>query len=171
MLSGLFLSRFGVLFCSLVPSGRYITLTTGPCCQRCQFLTGGAFGSYIAHRRSVAVLRMLSKIRCNPMNPLYGALPEPYVTLRATRSAMIGHRYTYASPRCKTSHYHRTFIHLWVSQWNNLCDPVFDGVGLADFKSWANAFLLAKLLTLLLSSTNFLFSSFILWVGIHWKNK
>ena len=27
--------------------------------------------------------------------------------------------------------------------WNDLSDPVFDGVGLADFKSRANAFLLA----------------------------
>ena len=30
-----------------------------------------------------------------------------------------------------------------VSLWNGLDDPVFDGVGLAGFKSRANAFLLA----------------------------
>ena len=30
-----------------------------------------------------------------------------------------------------------------VSQWNDLSDPVFDGVGLAGFKSRVNAFLLA----------------------------
>ena len=30
-----------------------------------------------------------------------------------------------------------------VSLWNGLGDPVFDGVGLAGFKSKANAFLLA----------------------------
>ena len=32
---------------------------------------------------------------------------------------------------------------LSVSLWNDLSDPVFDGVGLADFKSRANAFLFA----------------------------
>ena len=35
------------------------------------------------------------------------------------------------------------FIPLSVSFWNGLDDPVFDGVGLACFKSRANAFLLA----------------------------
>ena len=33
--------------------------------------------------------------------------------------------------------------HLSVSLYNDLSDPVFDGVGLAGFKSSANAFLLA----------------------------
>ena len=36
-----------------------------------------------------------------------------------------------------------TFILLSVSLWNDLGDPVFDRVGLASFKSRANAFLLA----------------------------
>ena len=39
--------------------------------------------------------------------------------------------------------YRRTFVPLSVSLWNDLADPVFDGVGLAGFKSRANAFLLA----------------------------
>ena len=43
------------------------------------FLTGGVFESVIAHRRSVAVLCMLYKVRCNPRQPLYGALPDPYM--------------------------------------------------------------------------------------------
>ena len=43
------------------------------------FLTGGAFECDLAHRRSVAVLCMLYKIRCKPMHPLYGAIPVPYV--------------------------------------------------------------------------------------------
>ena len=37
------------------------------------FLTGDVFECDLAHRRSVAVLCMLYKIRCNPLNPLYGA--------------------------------------------------------------------------------------------------
>ena len=69
------------------------------------FLTGGVFECDLAHRRSMAVLCMLYKIRCNPMHPLYGALPVPYVPMRVTRAAVIAHRYTYAPPRCKTSQY------------------------------------------------------------------
>ena len=77
------------------------------------------------------------------MHPLYGALPVPYVPERVTRGAVIAHRYTYAPNRCRTLQYPRTFIHLSVSLWNDLSDPVFDGVGPAGFKSRANAFLLA----------------------------
>ena len=43
----------------------------------------------------------------------------------------------------RTSQYHRTFIRVSVSLLNDLSDPVFDGVGLAGFKSSANAFLFA----------------------------
>ena len=82
---------------------------------------------------------MMYKIRCNPMHPLYGALPEPYAPVRVTSGAVIAHRYTYAPRRCRTSHHRRTFIPLSVSLWNDLSDPVFDGVGLADFKSRENA--------------------------------
>ena len=126
------------------------------------FLTGGVFEYDLAHCRSVAVLYMLYKITCNSMRPLYGALPVPYVPVRVTRGAVIAHLYTCAPPRCRTSRYHRTFI-LWsVFLWNDLSDPMFDGVGLAGFKSRANAFLLALLLTLFLSPPVFPFSSFIL---------
>ena len=44
-----------------------------------RFLIGGVFECDIAHRRSIAVLCMLYKIRCNPMHPLNDALPERYV--------------------------------------------------------------------------------------------
>ena len=54
-----------------------------------RFLTGGVFECDIAHRRSVAVLCMLYKIRCNPMHPLNGALPGPYVPMRVTRGALV----------------------------------------------------------------------------------
>ena len=67
-----------------------------------RFLTGGAFDCDLAHRRSVAVLCMLYKIRCNPMHPLCVALPVPYVPVRATRGAVIAHRFTYAPPHCRT---------------------------------------------------------------------
>ena len=107
------------------------------------FLTGGVFQCDLAYRRSVAVICMLYKIRCNPLHPLYGALPVPYVPVRVTRGAVIAHWFTYAPPRCRTSQYSRTFIPFSVSLWNDLSDPVFDGVGLAGFKSRANVPLLA----------------------------
>ena len=107
------------------------------------FLAGCVLNCDLSHRRSVAVLCMLYKITCNPKHPLCGALPLPYVPVRVTHVALIAHRYTFAPPRCRTSQYRRTFIALSVSLWNDLVDPVFDGVGLAGFKSRSNAFLLA----------------------------
>ena len=77
------------------------------------------------------------------MHPLCGAQPVPYVPVRVTRGALIAHRYTYEPPRCRTLQYGRTFNTLSVSLWNDLVDPLFDGVGLAGFKSRSNAFLLA----------------------------
>ena len=104
------------------------------------FLAGGVFECDISHRRPVPVHCMLYKIRCNPVHPLNGALPEQYLPVRVTRGALVAHRYTYAPPRCRTLQYSRTFIAFSVSLWNNLANPVFDGVG---FKSRANASLLA----------------------------
>ena len=93
------------------------------------------------------------------MHPLNDSLPGPCVPVRVTRVALVAHRYTYAPPR-------RTFVRLLVSLWNDLADPVFEGVGLAGFKSWANAFLLAKAaLSLLLSSTIF---SFLFFLSLDW---
>ena len=107
------------------------------------FLTAyGVFKFDIAHRRSVAVLSVLYKIRCDPMHPLYCALPLPHVPVRVTRDAMVAHLYSYAPHTCRTSMNSKTFISLSVSLWNNLTDTVYDGVGLEDFKSRANAFLL-----------------------------
>ena len=70
---------------------------------------------------------MLFKIKSNLKHPLSGALPSPYVPARVTRGALVAHRHSFAPLRCKT--------------WNDLSNPVFDGVGLVGFKSRANAFL------------------------------
>ena len=89
----------------------------------------------LVHRRSVAVLCMMCKIRCNPVHLLYGALPVPSVPVRVTRGAVIVYWYTYATSACRTSQYFKTFIPLLVSMWNDLGDTAFNGVGLAGFKS------------------------------------
>ena len=113
------------------------------------FLAGGVLNCNLSHRRSVALLCMLYKIRCNPLHPLCGALPVRYVPVRVTRGALITHRYTYAPPLCRTLQYRRTFIPLSVSLWNALVDHVSDGVGLAGFKTrsfcWPSCSLLFSL--------------------------
>ena len=85
-----------------------------------RFLAGGVFDCSISHRRSVAVLCMLYKIRCNPVHPLNSTLPGPFVPMRVTRGALVAHRYTYAPPRCRPLQYIRTFIPFSVSLWNDL---------------------------------------------------
>ena len=55
------------------------------------FLTGGVFECDLAHRRSVAVLCMLHKIRCNSMHPLYGALPVPYMCRCGLHALLLSH--------------------------------------------------------------------------------
>ena len=110
------------------------------------FLAGGLLECDLAHRRSVAELYMLFKIKSNPMHPLSGALPLPYclaLPLRVTRGALFTRRHSFAPPHCRTSQHRRTIVPLSVSLWNDLSDPVFVGVGLAGFKSRVNAFLLA----------------------------
>ena len=142
---------FGVLSCPfwsiVLQSGARLPIHTLKLLDRAvsgaRFRTRGVFECDISHRRSVAVLRMLYEIRCNPVHPLNGALPAPYVPLRVTRCSLFAHRYTYAPPRCRILQYSRTFIPFSVSLWNDLAKTVFDGVGLAGFKSRANASLLA----------------------------
>ena len=69
------------------------------------------------------------------MQALNRALPgPPYVCY----GVLVAHRYAYARSSCRTSQYCRTFILLSVSLWNDLLDPVIDGMGLAGFKSRAN---------------------------------
>ena len=99
------------------------------------FLAGGVLECNLAHRRFVAELCMLFKIKSSPMHPLRSALPLPYVPARITRGALVAHRHSFAPPRCRTSQYRRTFVPLSVPLWNDLSEPVFGGVGLAGFKS------------------------------------
>ena len=131
------------------------------------FLTGGVCLNVTLHIVDLwqYYLCCLSKIRCNPMHPLYGTLPVPYVPVRVIRSAVIARRYTYASPRSRTSQYSRTFIPSSVSMWNDLtpCSMVWDW---RVSRAGPMPFYWAKLLAHFFSPPDFPFSSFILWVGI-----
>ena len=143
MLLGFCLASFGIVFsvwCSAADTHLKLLdrVVSGACS-----IVGGVLNCDLSHRRSVAVLCMLHKIRCNPKHPLCGPRPVPYVPVQVTCGALIAHWYTFALPHCRNSQYRRTFTPLSVSFWNDLVDPVFDGVGLAGFKSRSNAFLLA----------------------------
>ena len=109
---------------------------------------GGVLECNLAHRRSVAEFGMIFKIKSNPMHPLSGALPLPYVPERVTHGALAASRYR------------RTFVPLSVSLWSDLSDHLFDGVELADFRSRANAFLVARSALSFSSPTILSFSSF-----------
>ena len=62
-------------------------------------LAGDVLNCNLSHRRSVAVLCMLYKIRCNPMHPLCGTLAVPYVPVQVTHGTLkILVRYLWASP-------------------------------------------------------------------------
>ena len=138
-LSGFCPSRFGVLICSSA-ADTYLKLLERVV-SGASSLTEGVFESDIVHRRSVKVLWILYNISSNPMHPLFGAVPGKYVPLRVTRGALIAHLYTRAPPRRSSSQDFYSFV--GISLWNDLGNPVFDGIGLASFKSRANAVLLA----------------------------
>ena len=93
-----------------------------------RFLTEVVFECDIAHRRFVALLCMLYNNRWNPMHPPNSALPGLYVPVLVTLGSLVEHRWTYSTACCRTSQYRITFISLSVSLWNDLADPVFDGV-------------------------------------------
>ena len=87
------------------------------------------FDCNLAHRRSVAELCMLFKIKSNPVHPSSSALPLPYVPVRVTLGALVAHRHSFTPPRCKTSQYRRSFVPLLMSLWNDfvtLCLLVWD---------------------------------------------
>ena len=78
--------------------------------RRAGFLAGFVLECNLVHRRSVAELCMLFKIKSNPVHPLSSALPLPYVPARVTHVALVAHRHLFAPPRCRTFQYRRTFV-------------------------------------------------------------
>ena len=87
------------------------------------------------------------------MHSLYGALRVPFVPERVTRGCSGRTQQNLAGQQ--------DFYFISLSLWNDLADPVFDGVGLAGFKSRANDFLLALAACSLFVSYGFLFLFFL----------
>ena len=73
------------------------------------FLAGGVLECNVAHRRSVAVLCILLKIKSDPMRSLVGTLPLLHVSPRVTHGASVTHRHSFASHCCRTFQYRRNF--------------------------------------------------------------
>ena len=70
----------------------------------------GVFECDIAHRRSVVVLCMLYQIRCNPMHPLFGALPGQFLPVGITRGDRVAHG---------------ILMHLLAAEPRNAAGPIF----------------------------------------------
>ena len=62
-----------------------------------------------------------------------------------THGALVAYRYTYACPSRRTLHAvpQDSYSPLSIDMWNDVGDPVFDGVGQASCESRVNVFLLA----------------------------
>ena len=118
-------------------------LATGKCSLWCQISSLGGHECKITHRRPLAVLRMLFKIRCNPS---FSALPVPYVTVRVTSGALIAHRCTYTAPR------YRTFCTAGLLFSTIYLRIKLIRVGLVGFRSSAIVFLLTKVVRLIFVS-------------------
>ena len=124
--------------------------TSGPRCQWCLFFTWCLFEFDIAYHQSGAVLCILCKIRSNPITI--------FITI-LTVCASEGYTRFFG----RTSIYSLQSLavpELSVSLWNDLSDPVFDGVELAWVKRKANAFFIILSCSFPFYLPLFLFSSF-----------
>ena len=126
-------------------------------------LNEGVFECAIAHRRSVAVLCMLYRsdvTRCTHFMMFFQRACD--VPVRITRGVLV---ITFDSSLQNMVVPQELYSPL-SALWGDLADPVFDGVGLAGFKSMVNDFLL-YLAGLSLYVFNFsLYLFFCLYVGI-----
>ena len=148
MLSGFSPGGFSVQLWSVVLDCRYIGLVTRPHIQWWDFLTEGMLECNIAHYRPVAILCMMFQIRYNPMHPHYFTLRVPYVPARVTRCSLVALGYTYAPPRCRTSHYRWTCIPLSVFMWNYILVTLYRRCVISGFKEQYKCFAIGMLIAL-----------------------
>ena len=85
-----------------------------------------------------------TKLICNGLQITLNLLIVDHIIPLLKKSVFDFHTSVHLSPPCcRISQFRTTFLPMPVSLWNDQGDPVSDGVGLAGFKSRANAFLLA----------------------------
>ena len=105
-------------------------------------LSNGLVQCNLDHRRNVAALCMLHKIRGNVAHPLNADLPQPYVPPRALRRHVRDHAHQLSPVYCRTVQYQRTFVPRISQLWNTLGQNVDFDAGLQKFKTTANRYLL-----------------------------
>ena len=105
-------------------------------------LSNGLVQCNLQHRRNVAALCMLYKVRANSAHPLNSRLPPPYVPPRALRHHARHHAHQLSSVHSRTSQYQRTFVPHTTRLWNSLGQDVAFEEGLQKFKTTAHRSLL-----------------------------
>ena len=106
-------------------------------------MSNGLVQCDLRHRRNVAALCMLYKIRANECHPLNHRLPQAYVAPRALRHHERRHSHQLSPVHCRTEQYKRAFVPCISRLWNELGQDVVFEEGLQRFKTSANRSLLA----------------------------
>ena len=105
-------------------------------------LSNGLVQCSLEHRRNVAALCMLYKVRANTAHPLNGRLPQQYVPPRALRRQARTHAHQLSPVFCRSVQYQRTFVPRISELWNSLGQDVLFEEGLQKFKTTVNRYLL-----------------------------
>ena len=107
-------------------------------------MSNGVVQCDLWHRRNVAALCMLYKIRANECHPLHQRLPRAYVAPRALRHHNRRHQHQLSPVHCRTTQYQRAFVPRISRLWNDLGREVVFDEGLQRFKTSANRSLLSR---------------------------
>ena len=105
-------------------------------------MSNGLVQCDLQHRRNVAALCMLYKVRANAAHPLNSRLPLPYMAPRPLRRHAQQHAHQLSAVHSRTSQYQRTFVPEISRLWNSLGQTVTFEEGLQKFKTTAHRYLL-----------------------------
>ena len=94
------------------------------------------------HRRRVAGLSMLYKVKSNSNHCLFSELQSASTEVRHTRAAAAAHPLDFEVVRCRMFQYASSFLPAQVPLWNDLSYTVFDTETLDGFKGVVNRWLL-----------------------------
>ena len=109
---------------------------------------------------------MAYKIRCKAVHPVNGALPGPLCTNAGYTLCSGLPSVHLCAASLQNLAVQQDFYALSVSLWNVLAYPVFDGVGLAGFKSRANVFFIG--LSCSIPTIDFYYFSLLFFLSIGW---
>ena len=130
-------------------------------------LAGGVLECNLANRRSIAVLQMLFEIKSNPKHPLRGYIAFAICATSACVYYSIVTLWlliitSLHASSLQNSSAPQVLLLISVSLWDDLYEPVFNGVGLTGFRSRATP----NLIILFCLSQFFLFFPFVVWLCV-----